>query len=176
MAGKVPSFDELMNPLLRAMQALGGSGSVEEIYDKVVELERFPDDVVAQPHDPEKSNQTELGYRLAWARTYLKKYGLLENSNRGIWALTAKAKGVEKVNPQDVVRAVRGLEKEEEKGKGTETAAPHEVSQQPRMPTTLLFKFTHMRWGPKAKEIDHDFFDHSFAIAMVLHGHRNRLV
>src|SRR5580704_14921661 len=95
MAGKVPTFDELMNPLLRAMQALGGSGSVEEIYDKVVELERFPDDVVAQPHDPEKSNQTELGYRLAWARTYLKKYGLLENSTRGIWALTANAKGVE---------------------------------------------------------------------------------
>lgn len=90
--------------------------AVEEIYDKVVELERFPDDVVAQPHDPEKSNQTELGYRLAWARTYLKKYGLLENSSRGIWALTAKAKGVEKLNPQDVVRAVRGLEKKEEKG------------------------------------------------------------
>jgi hypothetical protein len=95
MAVKVPTFDELMNPLLTAMQALGGSGSVEEIYDKVVELERFPDDVVAQPHDPEKSNQTELGYRLAWARTYLKKYGLLENSTRGIWALTANAKGVE---------------------------------------------------------------------------------
>ena len=126
--------------------------------------------------NPEKSNQTELGYRLAWARTYLKKYGLLENSSRGIWALTARAKGVEKLNPQDVVRAVRGLEKEEEKGKGTETAAPHEVSQQPRMPTTLLLRFTHMRWGPKAKEIDHDFFNHSFAIAMVLHGHRNRLV
>ena len=96
MAVKVPTFDELMNPLLTAMQALGGSGSVEEIYDKVVELERFPDDVVAQPHDPEKSNQTELGYRLAWARTYLKKYGLLENSSRGIWSLTAKAKRSEK--------------------------------------------------------------------------------
>jgi hypothetical protein len=60
---------ELLNPLLRA---LGGSGSVEEIYDKVIELERLPDDVVSQPHDTEKSNQTEVGYRLAWARTYLK--------------------------------------------------------------------------------------------------------
>jgi restriction system protein len=73
LAGKVPSFDDLMNPLLRAMQALGGTGSVEEIYDKVVELERFPDDVVAQPHDPEKSNQTELGYRLAWAAHIFKE-------------------------------------------------------------------------------------------------------
>jgi hypothetical protein len=41
MAGKVPTFDELMNPLLRAMQALGGSGSVEEIYDKVSKLNDF---------------------------------------------------------------------------------------------------------------------------------------
>jgi len=112
MAVKVPTFDELMNPLLTAMQALGGSGSVEEIYDKVVELERFPDDVVAQPHDPEKSNQTELGYRLAWARTYLKKYGLLENSSRGIWALTAKAKGVEKAESSGRCSCCKGFGEE----------------------------------------------------------------
>ena len=35
----LPTFDRLMNPLFRALEALGGSGSVEEIYDKVVELE-----------------------------------------------------------------------------------------------------------------------------------------
>ena len=58
---KVPPYDQLFNPLLRAMNALGGSGSIEEIYDKVVELEHFPEDVVAQLHDPEKSNQTQLG-------------------------------------------------------------------------------------------------------------------
>ena len=92
MATKLPTFDRLMNPLLRSLRALGGSGSIEEIYDKVVELEKLPDDVLSQLHDPEKSNQTEVGYRLAWARTYLKKYGLLENSARGVWALTAKAK------------------------------------------------------------------------------------
>ncbi len=105
---KVPPYDLLFNPLLKAMNALGGSGSIEEIYDKVVELEHFPDDVVAVLHDPEKSNQTQLGYRLAWARTYLKKFGMLENSSRGIWSLSAKAKGQETVNPQDVVKFVRG--------------------------------------------------------------------
>jgi restriction system protein len=105
---KVPSYDLLFNPLLKAMNVLGGSGSIEEIYDKVVELEHFPDDVVAILHDPEKSNQTQLGYRLAWARTYLKKFGMLENSSRGIWSLSAKAKGRDKVNPQEVVKFVRG--------------------------------------------------------------------
>ena len=32
--------------------------------------------------------ETEIGYRLAWARTYLKGMGLLTNSTRGVWALT----------------------------------------------------------------------------------------
>ena len=105
---KVPPYELLFNPLLKALNALGGSGSIEEIYDKVVELEHFPDDVVAVLHDPEKSNQTQLGYRLAWARTYLKKFGMLENSSRGIWSLSAKAKGHDKVNPQEVVKFVRG--------------------------------------------------------------------
>ncbi len=31
---------------------------------------------------------TEIGYRLAWARTYLKYFGLLSNSARGVWAIT----------------------------------------------------------------------------------------
>jgi restriction system protein len=126
MTGKLPTYDQLMNPLLRALQALGGSGSVEEIYDKVVELEQFPDEVLSEPHDPEKSNQTEVAYRLGWARTYLKKYGLLENSSRGIWALSAKAKDLKMLNPQDVVRAVKTLLRKDEERKGTESEALHD--------------------------------------------------
>lgn len=110
---KLPTFDSLMNPLLSAIRDLGGSGSVNEIYDKVVELEKIPEDVVSQLHDAEKSNQSKVAYRLAWARTYLKKYGLLENSTRGVWALTSKAKNLEEVDPQEVVRFVRELDKEQ---------------------------------------------------------------
>ena len=123
MAAKMPTFDRLMNPLLKALRELGGSGSVEEIYDKVVEIERLPESISSQAHDPERSNQTEVGYRLAWARTYLRKFGLLENSSRGIWSLTAKAKQMEKVDPQEVVRAVRTADKRE--------GAPHEGVETP---------------------------------------------
>ena len=130
MATKLPTFDRLMNPLLRSLRALGGSGSIEEIYDRVVEIEKLPDDVLSQLHDPEKSNQTEVAYRLAWARTYLKKYGLLENSVRGVWALTAKAKEIERVDPQDVVRTVRALDKKEFSETETDTSVPSEVSQE----------------------------------------------
>lgn len=124
MATKLPTFDQLMNPLLRALQALGGSGSIEEIYDRVVELERFPDDLLSQLHDPEKSNQTEIGYRLAWARSYLKKYGLLENSARGIWSLNAKSKDLTKCDHQAVVQFVRALwHKTVKKEKGSATVS-----------------------------------------------------
>jgi restriction system protein len=123
---KVPPYDQLFNPLLRAMNALGGSGSIEEIYDKVVELERFPEDVVAQLHDPEKSNQTQLGYRLAWARTYLKKFGMLENSSRGIWSLRPQAKDVQKLNPQEVIKVVRAGLRNEGEESSDEIAAPQD--------------------------------------------------
>jgi restriction system protein len=96
-----------MNPLIRALRTLGGSGSIEEIYDKVVELEGFSEELLSHLHDPEKSNQTEIGYRLAWARSWLKKYGLLENSARGVWSFTATGKETAEVDPQTVLRSVR---------------------------------------------------------------------
>lgn len=104
---KMPTYDKLMKPLLNALKLLGGSGSIDEIYDKVVENENIPELIISKLHDPDKSNQTEIQYRLAWARTYLKKFGLLENSVRGIWSLTNKAKQIEKVDPQEVVRVVK---------------------------------------------------------------------
>lgn len=127
MIATVPKFQELMNPLLKALRSLGGSGSINEIYDKVVELERLPEKVLAIPHDPERSTRTEIEYRLAWARTWLKKYGLVENSSRGVWALTAKAKEAESVDPKEVVRSVRALIKAENAALGVQGADEPEV-------------------------------------------------
>ena len=109
---KLPTFDSLMNPLIQALRQLGGSGSIDEIHEKVVEVENISEDVIAKLHDPEKSNQTEVAYRLAWARTYLKQFGLLDNSNRGVWTLTSKSRDIDDVDPAEVVRAVRALYKE----------------------------------------------------------------
>lgn len=113
MSNQMPSFDSLMNPLLKALFELGGSGSIDEIYEKVLEIEEVSEDISSVPHNPEKSNQTEVAYRLAWARTYLKKYGFLENSSRGVWALTKLAKEKKKVSPQNVVKQIREADKVE---------------------------------------------------------------
>ena len=57
---KVPTFDQLMNPLLQALKTLGGSGTVEEIYARTAEQLRLPEALLAQPHDPEGGSRTEV--------------------------------------------------------------------------------------------------------------------
>ena len=128
----LPAFHDLMNPLLRALRMLGGSGTNEEIYAKIVEITGFSEEILAHLHDPEKSSQTEVGYRLAWARTYLRKYGLLENSSRGVWSLTEKAKDLEVVDSDEVVRFVRNLDKQETPKKRPLDETAREFSEEER--------------------------------------------
>ncbi len=104
---KMPQYHELMKPLLQALHELGGSGSIDEIAQKVAELTNLPEDILNVPHNPEKSSQTEVEYRLAWARTYLKKYGILENSERGIWLIVPEKRNIKEIDPQEVVKTVR---------------------------------------------------------------------
>ncbi len=110
---RVPTFDELMLPLLRALHELGGSGSVDEIHEKVVDQLELPEEILTKLHDPDTSNTTEIEYRLAWARTYLKKYGALENSRRGVWAISQNKEHVGEIDPREVVRYVRNLAREQ---------------------------------------------------------------
>ena len=107
---KLPTYDEMMNPLLEALKQLGGSGTINEINEKVFEIMKLPNDVLEIPHG-ENGSRGEVEYRLAWTRTYLKRVGLLENSSRGIWALSTKHKDIEKVNPKEIVNEVRTLDK-----------------------------------------------------------------
>ena len=104
---KVPPYDQLMNPTLQALKTLGGSGTIEEIHNKVTEIVGLTNEQLEVLHDPARGGQTEVEYRLAWSRTYLKKYGILENSTRGIWALTAKGRQLERVDVNAVKRHVQ---------------------------------------------------------------------
>jgi restriction system protein len=109
---RVPTFEQLMNPILQALKGLGGSGTIKEINTKATGIANIPDEQLEVLHNPEKGSQTEIEYRLAWARTYLKKYGMLENSSRGVWALTPKGRQTDRVNPQVVRRYVQEKDRE----------------------------------------------------------------
>jgi restriction system protein len=110
---RIPQFQELMNPLLKALHELGGSGSIEEISAKVSESLDLPEDILSIPHNPDKSSQTEIEYRLAWARTYLKKYGIIDNSAHGVWVIVPEKKELTSVNPKEVAKAVRAMDRKD---------------------------------------------------------------
>jgi len=99
---EIPPLHTFMNPVLQVIKNLGGSGTIEEINNKVSEIVNLSDEQLELLHNTEKGGQTEFEYRLAWARTYLKKYGVIENSSRGIWALTSKGKNLDNVDSRIV--------------------------------------------------------------------------
>lgn len=100
-----PTFDSMFVPTIQALQALGGSGTTEEIYEQVVQILNLSDEILEILHG--STSQSKVEYRLAWSRTYLKKYGLIENSGRGVWSLVSTSIDVKKIDRKEIVRVVR---------------------------------------------------------------------
>ena len=82
-----PQVQFFFGPTLKALNELGGSGSNEEIYNRVLAITQLSNDVIDEMHN---FTMTEVEYRLFWARTYLKNFGAIENSKHKVWSLTAK--------------------------------------------------------------------------------------
>jgi len=126
----VPKYDDLFAPLLRAIHELGGSASISEQEDRVAADLSLSNKDVAEIH---RGSTTKLHYRLAWARTYLKNFGLLENSSRGIWALTPEGLEVKAVDKDTVRRAVDNLERKEAASRASPEQQPVEPSWEDRL-------------------------------------------
>jgi restriction system protein len=82
----------LLWPTLNAVRAIGDSGTIEEIDERVIEAGQFSEEEQSVLHND--GPKTEIEYRLAWAKTYLKGMGLLDNSTRGVWATTERGRAV----------------------------------------------------------------------------------
>lgn len=108
----IPKYHQLFNPTLQALRELGGSATNEELVEKVLSIVQLSEKDTNKPHLGSET-QTEFGYRLAWAKTYLKKYGVITNSKRAIWTLTQKGKEIVEVDPKDVQKYVRLSQKTE---------------------------------------------------------------
>lgn len=73
---EIPTFDEYMRPIIAALRRLGGSATIQELYEAVVDEMKLTEEQLSLLHDPDKGTRTEAAYRMAWARTWLKKAGL----------------------------------------------------------------------------------------------------
>ena len=104
---KSPTQLELVEPTFSALVESGGSATINEIYDRVVAMLNLPDSVIDEPHKGNASQQTELEYQLAWARTRLKNYGAISNSKRGVWMITPEFADKTSISRSDVTEHIK---------------------------------------------------------------------
>ncbi len=86
MSVKLPVHEDLMLPTLKALDALGGSASIEEINDKLAATYPLSQEQLDAVYA--KSGAPIAADRMSWARSYLKIGGMVESGGRGIWVLT----------------------------------------------------------------------------------------
>ena len=104
---RMPTQVDLMDPTLRALQALGGSASIQEITPRVIKDLGLGASITEQPHGDD--HRTELEYRLAWARTRLRRCGLIQNSSKGVWSLTAEGIKTSRSESREIVTSTDNL-------------------------------------------------------------------
>lgn len=105
-------YDELFNPVLQALHKLGGSGTNNEIEEQTILLLNLTNEEIEDIH---RGNTTKLSYRSAWARNYLKRLGLIENSRRAVWSLTpegVKTTEIDKDEAKKIVKDLSGVKKD----------------------------------------------------------------
>jgi restriction system protein len=102
---ETPRYYECMNPILTALREGGGTLTNDEIVDAVANIMHLPDDVMNRKQ--QGHNMGEVAYRIAWAKSYLKKAGYLTQSSRGVWALTAEGKATDAVDVRAILTDVR---------------------------------------------------------------------
>ncbi len=83
-------FVRYFGPLLDALRGLGGSGTPEEVVERIAQDLGISDDM---QNDLLPSGQPRYRNQVAWARFYLVREGLLDSSKRGVWSLTEQGRG-----------------------------------------------------------------------------------
>jgi restriction system protein len=119
MASKsdLPSFDQYFAPTVAVLKAHGGSATIEELEEGVAAKMKLSDEVRSVLHGDGPG--TQFDYELAWVRTYLKRVGAAENSERGVWRLTPVGLGMSEAELALVPQRVRAEDREKRRAKPT---------------------------------------------------------
>ena len=94
-------------PLLEVVKENGGSATIQEIEEGVAERMGLTDEQLGVLHGD--GPRTEISYRLAWCRTYLKYVDALENSARGVWSITEQGRQLTEAEVAQVPARVHAM-------------------------------------------------------------------
>lgn len=99
----MPSYSDLILPVIRAVVEAGGSATGREIVDRVVAGQDPSDEVMAVEYDSRPGSSVFLD-RIAWARSYAKLMKTLESPKRGVFLVTLAGRQLAEM-PEDAARA-----------------------------------------------------------------------
>jgi len=96
--GGIPRFENLFQIIIGVLKSHDGIASVDTMEEEGADILDLTDDQRQLIHNPNEGYRTEFGYRLAWARFYLKRAGLIDSPKRSIWRLTELGYQIDEVD------------------------------------------------------------------------------
>lgn len=110
----MPTHQQLVRPVLRAVLELGGSAKSREIIEHVVEnypdVERFMEMVY-----PKNPDNAVFVHRTAFGRSLAKRIGAMEQPSRGMYLLTQLGKQLLDAPEDEALEKIHALQREDDR-------------------------------------------------------------
>ena len=119
-------FYRYFGPLLDALRDLGGSGTPDEVMERIAQNINLSDDV---QNELIASGQSRYRNQVAWARYYLVQEGLLDSSKRGVWSLTDRGRATH-LSPDESSELYKKLLRSYQEARRIKTIMPEPATQQ----------------------------------------------
>lgn len=134
----VPQFVSYFGPMLEILRDLNGEASPRQIFDEIITRHDVPTSFLSKTNS---NGRPKFENRVAWARFYLTKAGLMHSPKRGIWALTEAGKVAILTSEQsaDIFKSVQAAMPRDE----DEQLAPDE----PKIASTVNYWFVGALWN-----------------------------
>jgi len=97
---KGPKFVSYFWPVIEALKSLGGSARPAEVREKIAARLGISDAAQAETLP---SGFPRFDNKVAWARFYLAKAGIIDSSSRGVWTLTEKGLALTRLTHQEAL-------------------------------------------------------------------------
>jgi restriction system protein len=109
-AGDMPTYADLMLPVLEVVADLGGSAQGSEIVDALIERGDYAPELLQRTYPD--SDKVMLVDRMRWARSYLKIGGALDSPRRGLFVLSDLGRDILALDPQPALERLRELDRQ----------------------------------------------------------------
>jgi len=142
---KGPQFVRFFQPVLDALNELGGSGRPDEVVDFIIEKLELSE---KERNETIPSGELRLTKNVNWARFYLARAGFIDASTRGVWTLTNSGR-IAKLSHDEALQVFNEIHKQfssdrkqkkvdTEKNKSLVTEIPEDIDHRTELMNILL--------------------------------------